>query len=289
MKMVMKTVFFSVVYPSVEPFLSDFFQSLEMQTSRDFSIVLVNDGVVDVERFLERFNPARITILKSGASPVENRMIGIRHALKTGAEYLVFGDSDDFFSANRVETSVELLGAGWDVVVNDLTAVDSAGEGIDSNYLSRRVEDGAEIDFPFIRDKNLFGLSNTAVRTSLLKGAEAPHDLVAVDWYLFSALLREGCRAVFTSKACTFYRQHDANTVGVGALEEDAVVAQLDAKVRHYQAMQYDDVSLYESTLKGLRHQPKLIPEYVDYLKRHAKETPLWWENILPWKKCYEM
>ena len=286
----MKTAFFSVIYPAVEPFLPDFFRSLERQTSEEFSLVLVNDGVSDIGHFIKAFGSARITVLESRGSPAENRMIGIRHALEVGAEYLIFGDSDDFFSKNRVEACIELLNAGWDVVVNDLTAVDSEGKNLDPNYLSRRVEEGAEIKFPFIRDKNIFGLSNTAVRASLLKNLAPPHDLVAVDWYLFSALLLKGCRAIFTAKASTHYRQHDANTVGVGGLEEVGIVKQLDAKVRHYKAMsqmsdQYENGALYERTLECLQDSPELIPEYVDYLRQHAKENPLWWENILPWEK----
>jgi len=45
----MKTILFSTVYPAVEPFLPDFFQSLEKQTTDDFSIVLVNDGISELD------------------------------------------------------------------------------------------------------------------------------------------------------------------------------------------------------------------------------------------------
>lgn len=290
----MKVLFFSVIYPGVELFLYDFFHSLEMQTNDEFFLVLVNDGVGDISHYVEGFDASRIAVLNSGGSPAENRMIGIRHAIEVGAEYIVFGDSDDFFSNNRVDICVELLDAGWDIVVNDLTIVNSEGKILDLDYLSKRIEGGAEIRFPLIRSKNCFGLSNTAVRTLHLKEFTSPHDLVALDWYLFSTLLLHRRRAVFTADATTHYRQHSANTVGVGALEEEGIIRQLDAKVRHYKAMgeisdQYEDGAWYERTLEQLQNNPKLIPGYVNYLKKNAVKNPLWWENILPTDQNYEM
>jgi len=287
----MKTLFFSVVYPAVEPFLPDFFQSLEKQTTDDFLIVLVNDGVVELNRFFEGFDPSRISVLEPGQSPVGNRMIGVRHALESNVENLIFGDSDDFFSLNRVKSCVGLLDAGWDVVVNDLTAVDAQGQVLDSGYLSRRLTDGAEVEIDFIRDKNVFGLSNTAVRISALKEISLPEGLVAVDWYIFSQLLLKGCRAVFSDKTNTYYRQHGANTVGVGALDKDSVLCQLDAKVRHYRAMSpcaetyAERCVLYEETWSLLKDRPDFVAEYTEFLKQREKKDPLWWENILPWEK----
>jgi len=285
----MKSVFFTVVYPGIEPFLFDFFQSLKNQTTEDFSLILVNDGVDNIDSFFQGFNSSRITVLESGKSPAENRIIGIQHALHLNAKYLIFGDSDDFFSKNRVASSIQILEEGADVVVNNLSAVDVNGDLLDSNYLSRRIDDKSKITIDFIQDKNLLGLSNTAVRTSLLKNLNVPKHLIAVDWYLFSVLLLHKSKAIFNAEANTYYRQHGANTVGVGCLDELNILKQLKIKTQHYEAMnqlsdQYNDLFLYKKTLQKLKNEPQLISNYVDFLKKKAVKNPLWWENILPWE-----
>ena len=49
----MNTEIFSVSYPGVEPYISNFLHSLAKQTDKNFTLFLLNDGFPDILRFLE--------------------------------------------------------------------------------------------------------------------------------------------------------------------------------------------------------------------------------------------
>ena len=51
--------------------------------------------------------------------------------------------------------------------------------------------------YPFIKDKNIFGLSNTALKVSILDQIGFDRDLVAVDWYLYTKLLLKNGWLIF--------------------------------------------------------------------------------------------
>ena len=71
----------------------------------------------------------------------------------------------------------------------------------------------------YIKNKNIFGLSNTALKINILSKVTFDKDLVAVDWYLYKMLLKNGSNAVFSNKAITYYRQHKNNTVGLQVIK----------------------------------------------------------------------
>ena len=61
--------------------------------------------------------------MEAGKNPIENREKGINYCINQGYDILIFGDSDDYFSRNRVEKSIELL-SKYSIVVNDLNLFD---------------------------------------------------------------------------------------------------------------------------------------------------------------------
>ena len=71
------------------------------------------------------------------------------------------------------------------------------------------------IDYDFIKDKNIFGLSNTAINVNILDKIVFDKEIVAVDWFLYKGLLKSGHTAVFTNEAETYYRQYENNTIGL--------------------------------------------------------------------------
>ena len=143
----------------------------------------------------------------------KNREAGINYCIDQKYEVLIFGDSDDYFKDNRVEKSLEILKKS-DVVVNDLTLFDNNGI-YEKKYLSNRLKNLDTIDLKFIKDKNIFGLSNTAIKLKKIKKVSFNDKIVAVDWYFFEKILKEGLRAIFTNETESFYRQHENNTIGL--------------------------------------------------------------------------
>lgn len=210
----MKTAFLTTIFPMQKEYLFDFFNSLKNQTYKNFDIVVVNDGYENFDEFKKIFKELNIVELPYKNTPAKNREYGINYCIEKAYDILIFGDSDDYFSQNRVEKSIELL-KNNDIVVNDFDLFDENGV-YEEKYISNRVENNAIIKANFIEDKNIFGLSNSALNLNILKNRVVfEKDLVATDWFLFKNLLKSGKKAIFTNETISFYRQHKENIVGL--------------------------------------------------------------------------
>ncbi len=265
----MKIAFLTTIFPMNEKYLFDFFDSLKNQTNRNFVVIVVNDGYKDFEKIKLKYNQdLDIIELQYQNTPVKNREYGINYCIENGYDILIFGDSDDYFSKNRVEISLELL-RDSDIVVNDLSLFDDSGGIYKKMYLSNRLNDLQLIDFEFIKDKNIFGLSNTAIRLNVLKKVIIPEGLVAVDWYFFTLLLSYGQRAIFTNETITYYRQHQENIVGLKELDETSFKKAIGVKQRHYEALKGKIVGI-DLELKKLSN--------ISFDNIIKIDNPLWWE-----------
>ena len=208
-----KVAFLTIVFPENEEFLKPFFNSLSAQTFKNFDLVIVNDNFKNLNFYTNLYSNLNIINVNSSNTPAKNREVGINYCLEKNYDILVFGDSDDYFKDNRIEKLLEFL-IKADVVVNDLSLFDDNGI-YEKNYLSNRLKNLDTIDFEFIKDKNIFGMSNTAI---ILKGIDKVSfnkEIIAVDWYFFKRILKKGCKAIFTNETESFYRQHKNNTAGL--------------------------------------------------------------------------
>lgn len=266
-----KVAFLTTVFPMNIDYLKDMLDSLVKQTVKEFDLVVVNDGLEEFSRFIKDYNEKlNIVELTSIKSPAKNREMGINFCIKEGYEFLVFGDSDDYFSNNRIEKSVELLGS-FDIVVNDLTLFEK-DEVLEDKYLSNRLDNRVTVDFDFIKNKNIFGLSNTAISLKGLSFVDIPESLIVVDWYFFSVLLLNRKKAIFTNETITYYRQYAGNLVGLKDLSKESHVRGLNVKKIHYNA------------LKQLTNKIDEEVEFYNNAHSFSKTSeiayPLWWELI---------
>ena len=71
------------------------------------------------------------------------------------------------------------------------------------------------VDLEFIKDKNIFGMTNTAIKLENICKVTFDDKIVAVDWFFFKKILKKGLKAVFTNETVSFYRQHENNSVGL--------------------------------------------------------------------------
>ena len=208
-----KIAFLTTIFPMKIQYLYDFFNSLEKQTYKNFDIVVVNDCYEDFELLMTKYNTLNIIEVKYSNTIAKNREYGINYVIENNYDILIFGDSDDYFMENRIEKSIEFLNS-YDIVVNDLSLFDTNCIYI-NKYISNRIENKTEIDFKFIEDKNIFGLSNTALNVNILDKIEFDNDLVAVDWFLYKSLLKSKYSAIFINETKTYYRQYENNTIGL--------------------------------------------------------------------------
>lgn len=280
-----KTAVLTTIFPVNEEYVHDYFKSLEHQLVQSFDVILVNDGFDNLNLFKSLYSKLNIIELESAGNIAKNRELMCQFALQNKYDVAVFADIDDHFSDNRIACSLELL-KDYDVVVNDLVAFDEVGE-ICNKILSSRINDGDEISLNFIRDKNVFGLSNTSIRLSSVEAdtLRFPFELIAVDWFLFSRLLLQSKRAVFTSKALTYYRQHQGNIVGIGGVTKNTLQKALEVRNNHYNYM----LEFSDTFQKELELNNKLINrlsknnESSKVLKMNqlTSKSPLfWWEVI---------
>ena len=213
----MKIAFLTTIFPMKKQFLFDFFNSLNNQTHDNFDVVVANDGYSNFNEIKLKYGKLNIVELECSNTPAKNREYGINYCIERKYDILIFGDSDDYFSNNRVELALEALNSN-DIVVNDVSLFDNDGTYEDM-YISNRLENDSKVNFNYIKNKNIFGLSNTALKINILSKVSFDKDLVAVDWYLYKGLLKNGCKAIFTNKAITYYRQYKDNTVGLQAVK----------------------------------------------------------------------
>ena len=244
-----KIAFLTTVFPMKTEYLYDFFNSLTKQTYKEFDIIVVNDGYEDFKVIKKKYNELNIIELKYTNTPAKNREYGINYVIDNRYDILIFGDSDDYFKDNRVQVSINKL-IKYDIVVNDLSLF-SNGSIYSKQYISNRIKNNNEIDLEFIKDKNIFGMSNTAIKIDTLDKIIFDKELVAVDWYLFYFLLLKELKAVFTNETETFYRQYSNNTIGIGNIKKESILKGIKAKRKHYELLEKKDIK-YKSLLEWL-------------------------------------
>ena len=258
-----KVAFLTVVFRENEVFLNEFLKSLNCQSFQNFDLIVVNDGLDNFEYYKKKFPNLRIKELSSTYSHIKNREVGINYCIEKKYDFLVFGDSDDYFKNDRIEKSIKLL-KSYDIVVNDLSTFNSDGS-IDKMYLSNRLRNHQEINYNFIKNKNIFGLSNTSIKLKKLNKMKLPEDVIALDWFIFSCFLIEGKSAIFTNNTISYYRQHSSNVIGLKKLDTISYKKGLITKNKHYNAL-----------------KRKFNMTFNDINKCEIKKTqfPLWWEQI---------
>lgn len=266
----MKIGFLTTIFPMKEQYIYAFFDSIKNQTYKNFDVIVVNDGYEKFEELKSIYNQdLNIIELEYSNTPAKNREYGINYCIDNNYDILIFGDSDDYFEKNRIEKSLELLN-NYDIVVNDLNLFYENGV-YEEKYISNRIENLCEVDFEFIKDKNIFGLSNTSIKLNNINKIVIPDDLIAVDWYIFSILLLKNKKAIFTNETTSFYRQYQQNTIGLKELNEVAFKNGINVKKKHYEALNkiYKQFNLELHRLNNLK-----------FKINNSIKNPLWWELI---------
>lgn len=279
--------FLTTIYPMPEHYLIRFFESLAAQDQTNWDLVIVNDGYSHVDQLLSRYAQLNVTVLNGVNNIVKNREIGINHILSVNYEIVIFGDADDYFSNNRISKSMELL-AKNDIVVNDLSSVDETGLILDECIFSYRLENRNEINFEFIRDKNIFGLSNTAIKTELLKNIHFNTTVIALDWYIFSQVLfNHKTKAIFTNESITWYRQHAANIAGVNQNSKEKIKKDISVKKLHYQALSAlndkfrKEALAFQELEQNMKKNENELNQYIIKINQLCPKPIFWWENII--------
>jgi len=222
-------------YPGVEPYLTAWHRSVAAQTDADFD-VWVGVDALDGDAIAARLSSGpslRLLPQPAGASPARVRGNAIAALLDRYAG-IVFVDSDDLLEPTRVAAARRAL-ESVDVSACALRIID--GEGRDLGLV---FGDGNPADWSdFLPQYNVFGLSNSAYRTSVLRrclplGSESP----LVDWLLVTRAWALGARLDFDRTPRMAYRQYAANIARVvPPFSEDEIRRATARVLEHYRAV----------------------------------------------------
>lgn len=232
------TVVFSVIFPSNLSYFPSFLISLENQTNNNFKLFLINDGVLELERYLKNTSLEYETHFVNNLTAFEIRLFGLKLVSKLKPDVIIFADTDDIFSVNRVEILVEKL-EKHPFVCNDINLINELGETIEKTVWEKRVGDNFQFDIQYVKNKNLIGLGNAGMQFRQLKGILNKLNQISDgnDWLFFSAAESE-LNVLFVTSCSTHYRQHDNNLIGKKKLDIESIKKVIQGKIKHYELLQ---------------------------------------------------
>jgi hypothetical protein len=204
---------------------------------------------------------------------------------------VVLVDSDDILHPSRVASARKALETS-DLAGCSLRLVNQQGFylGLDFGLPAGLKPDEV---FP---SNNVFGLSNSAYRTSLLERClPIPENTVLVDWYLATKAWLNGARLAFDNVARMDYRQHGANMAQVRSPFSGHQIARDTERVLHHFLIVEQAVSTESrparmtelhnaafevaSFYKKVVIQPAMLEKYVSALNT-LDPAPLWWSSV---------
>ncbi|MFA6402594.1 MAG: glycosyltransferase family A protein [Salinivirgaceae bacterium] len=270
--------FATVIFPRGIVFWDTFINSIKNQSFKDFKLVILNDGC-DIGN-LDTCN-LDVVFIEAKGGIINNRNQLIFYLIEKKFEWVVFGDCDDYFESNRIQKVTSFMDT-YDLIANEIVPIDKSIKG--EKVFSKLLGTFSEIDLGFIRDKNLFGLSNVSCNVDYLKNINLNDDLVAADWTLFTKVMMNGAKACFTNETITYYRQWGENVIGIGNETKQKIITGIKTKYFHYKFLKDIDAYYEKEFIWIEKLYNKLlsndIDNYCNAILNLNKESIFWWENI---------
>lgn len=266
-------------------YVSDFINSLESQTCKEFDVLIFNDGVSSENiSKIKSFSDINLIFVDVFGTPAEIREKGLLYLKNTKYEYIVFGDTDDYFSNNRIESSIISLKKN-SILVSNLSTVTQSGALIRAELLSQRLTNGSQYDCNFLIHKNILGFGNSAIHRRMLNyfRFSIPKDIIAVDWFVFFLLLYISKEKVyFDAKSTVFYRQYETNT-SFGEATMESFLRSVRVKKVHYDALISSNLLSTDDKAVYLQIKTAMMDEKNTKFEPKAGATNvlLWWEEAL--------
>jgi len=283
---------YTTVYPGVEAFLPDWYQSVQKQTDQDYQLWIGLD-VISREAAIEAMGSdpkATWVPAAPGDTPAQVRQRAFERIVKI-CDGVVLVDSDDILHVSRVAAAREALQTS-DLAGCALRLVDQEGRDLDLT-LRLPVMAGPENVFP---RNNVFGLSNSAFRAQLLRRClPIPATAALVDWFLATRAWLLGAKLTFEKIVRMDYRQHDKNMAQVRPpFSGNQIIRDTQCVLHHFQIIrasstfetmadrlaELEEVAAdVEMFYRNIVLQPTQRECYVQALNALAP-APLWWSTV---------
>ncbi len=203
---------YATAYPAVAGYLPAWYRSVCAQTDRDFRLWIAVDDMSADELWavLGETPDAELVVAPPGSSPTAIRTLAIERILGEH-DAIVFTDSDDILLPERVASSRAAL-QSYDVAACALDIVDAGGHDLGIVFGPSAADDPVRM----LPRYNVFGLSNSAYRTDLLRRClPIRPDAPLTDWVLATRAAALGASIHFDSVPMMKYRQYGTNIARV--------------------------------------------------------------------------
>jgi hypothetical protein len=283
---------YTTVYPGVARFLPDWYESVQRQTDKDFQLWIALDGLQTdaVEEILGSRPQATWVLAGAGDTPAQVRERALARIVES-CDAVVLVDSDDVLHPTRVAAARQGL-RDSDVTGCALRLVDANGRAL-----------GLSLELPpsvrpadVLPRHNIFGLSNSALRSDLLRRClPIPAEVALVDWFLVTRAWLCGAQLAFDPVARMDYRQHEDNMARTRLpFTPDRVRSDTELVRTHFQILQShpltgalpDRVALVEEVTADIEAFYKRVALDERELERYvmalnaAAPAPLWWSCV---------
>ena len=260
----------TVIYPSALQYLDEFMQCMCRQSYKEFTLLIINDGVrqCELEKIMDNYLQIKMKVIcyDKKYTPAELRTNLIFEAKHIGTDILIICDADDLFSDDRVEKVVNIANMHKDAAFfyNELKTFENTSVMPVLPLLTDCIS--------CVLDYNYLGMSNTAIRLDCISDEwiESLFEFKGsiYDWYLYSRLIIFGGIGVFIPEAVTYYRFYDHNILGNVTESVENIDREIKVKIAHY------------SILK--KYSKEMCTRHQEYLSGHYSILPkaglnYWW------------
>ena len=222
---------YTTAYPGVEPYLGEWYRSVLAQTDKGFDLWIGVDALCPEALFSAMAaEPKAANLIPATGSPAHIRETAIEF-LVSDYPAVVFVDSDDLLYPQRIEFARESLKT-HDVAGCSLRIIDESGRDLGITF---GISNGEQISALLPR-YNVFGLSNTAYRSEILRQClPLTTDCQIVDWLLATRAWAASADLYFDKRPQMAYRQYSENVARVLLpFTECHVVEATDRVMSHY-------------------------------------------------------
>lgn len=285
----LRTALYTTVFPNAIPFLSAFSRSIDAQSDNDFDLWVSLDRltVEEVEPLLGNgIQPQWVGSHDAADSPATIRQRAWEQIVQH-YDRVIFVDSDDVLGPERVAQAKRGLSQA-DVYACALDLINENGTRYGKAFRAGDVQDWKV----FLASRNVFGLSNTAYRSDVLRNCLPLAETTAlIDWHLINRAIHMDAKLLFDNSCHMSYRIYAASMARVlPPFDVDYIRYATDVVLRHYDVLrpyiatdhqhtqQIDDQRKNVALFASL--SLPLLEEYVRRLNTNGSSIYLWWDCV---------
>jgi len=283
---------YTTIYPGVAPYLPAWYRSVLEQADQDFELWVGLDamGIEAAKSAIGCDLEATWVMGLYGDTPAQIRQRALAQIVQS-YDAVVLVDSDDVLHASRVATARKSLCTS-DLVGCALRLVDERGRDLGMTF---KLPSQVDLEGVLPRN-NIFGMSNSAIRSDVLRRClPIPDAVELVDWLVATRAWLLGAALAFDNEVRMDYRQHDANMTRIAApFDKLQVARETDLVRRHFRILQATspqgamahrlaEVARVAADIEVFHRcvvlQTKRLELYLRALNA-LEIAPLWWSSV---------